>query len=438
MKIVFVNQAACDWVDLDEESLTELTCVYQTAADHPPSRKIANGLCPPPDSFERTRSDFVVHKASDSGVPEFRCAAGLVIGPESDPCLLVTVYGQPQMRPDASSDDVMDSQGLHAAISQMQFESASQINFDIIVGRSPAATRIRRQIDVACQSAANVLITGARGSGRRRIAQLIHFAQSPALAGPLIPFDCNVGDAESLQAVVKNLYREFQRHPDEPLGRLLLTDIQSLGKAAESELLGFLDLPDFKLPVIATGTDACLDSTNNQLQHRVATITITLPSLVDRRSDIPFLLQAVLEQGNSRRSPQFSGFENSAVECLSQYNWPGELDELIEVVDEMRASAVPPTIRIADIPSNIRIAVREHMSGPDSLDQSIELDKFLADIELELIQRAVQQAAGNKSQAARLLGISRARLLRRLDDPAGSLELGVSSNEDAEDESEER
>ncbi len=436
MKITFANQAACDWVAMDEESLTALTCVYQSAADQPPSRKIANGLCPPPDSFTNSPADFFVYKPSDGGTMEFRQASGVIIGGTTDPSLLVSVFGQPQSRPGAIGTEIACNRELHSAISQMQFESASQINFDVIAGRSPAATRIRRQIDIACQSGASVLITGPPGSGRHRIAQLIHFAQSPALSGPLIPFDCNVGDAELLQAVIKNLYREFRRHPDEPLGRLLLKDIQSLGKAAESELLGFLDLPDFQLPVLATGTTECLTSTSRRLLQMVATITISLPSLAERQSDIPFLLQAVLEQGNSGRAPQFSGFEGTAVECLSQYNWPGELDELIKVVDAIRHSAEPPTIRYSDIPSNIRIAVREHLSGPDTPEQSIELDKFLADVELELIQRAVLQSAGNKSHAARLLGISRARLLRRLDDPSSGMLNDEPASDAAGDEDE--
>lgn len=430
MKILFANQATCEWVAMDDESLTALTCVYQSAADHPPSRKIANGLCPPPDSFSGLPVDFFVYKPlSDGSGPEFRKANGVVVGSESDPKLLVCVYGQPQTRPESPGTDIASNREIHAMISQMQFESVSQVSFDVIAGRSPSATRIRRQIDISCQSGANVLIAGPRGSGRHRIAQLIHFAKSPALAGPLIPFDCKVGDAESLQAVIKNLYREFRRHPDEPMGRLLLKDIQSLGRAAESELLGFLEIPDFRLPVLATATTDYLSSTSCKLLHMVATITISLPTLAERRNDIPFLLQAILEQGNSGRSPQFSGFEREAVECLEQYNWPGELDELIEVVDVMRRSATPPAIRYSDIPTNIRIAVREHLSGPDDPEPGIELDKFLADLELELIQRAVLQSEGNKSHAARLLGISRARLLRRLDDPLFEADKSVSAGD---------
>ncbi len=415
MKIIYANEATSAWTGLEADQLIGLTCVWQSAVDAPPSRRIANGLCPPPDAFDRAPSEFNV-TGGISGNSEFRRAIGIPLPSDNDGTLLVVVFGPPRSSPEVPDDDVIrDGPHLHAAICHMQSESASRIAMDLVVGRSSAAARIRRQIEVVVQTASSTVIVGPCGSGRRQVAQLIHAAGEAALAGPLIPIECGVSDAESIQEVIKGLYREQRRHPDEPPGRLLLLDADQLSEAAERELLGFLQLPDFRLPLLATAGGDGRERMSRELWQRLSTVVIELPSLAARREDVPFLLQSILEQGNGA-SAQFSGFDDAAMSVLTRYRWPGELEELIEVVDHARKSASLPIVTFNDLPSFVRIAVRDDLSTEPDHETTIDLDQFLADVELELIQRAVGVASGNKAHAARLLGISRARLLRRLPD----------------------
>ncbi len=420
LQIAYANPATSQWIGLDEESLTELTCVYQSSAENPPSDQIGNGLCPPPDCFDGSPREFFVYRpGSGNREPEFRKAISCPAGPEHD-SVLVTVFGDPRNNPESPWQAwPVENTRLHAAIAQMQYESALQINIDLVAGRSPAAEKIRRQIRLAGQSASSLLICGPPGSGRRQVAQLVHFAQGPAMAGPLIPIDCPVVDAEGMQSVVKELYREQHKHPEEPLGRLLLLDVDGLMAEARAELTGFLKLPDFDLPLLATGGPDCRARLEPELWEMLSTLVIELAALAERRPDIPFLLQALVEQGNMAGSAQFSGLDAAALECLNAYAWPGQLNEMIQVVTSARARATPPVIRVEDLPAHVRIAVRAQADAASERQITIDLDQFLAEIESELIERAVACAQGNKSRAARLLGISRPRLLRRLgEEPA--------------------
>ena len=237
----------------------------------------------------------------------------------------------------------------------------------------------------------------------------------------------------TLQDVVKDLFRQHRRYPDEPLGRLLLDNIEQLPHAVGEELCGFFELPQFHLPVITLTTASGLEALDTRLLHHLATLTVTLAPLAKRREDIPLVAQAILEQSNAAGNEQFSGFTEEALRHLIEYAWPGELEEMISVIEQAIESATPPRVKATDIPSHVRLALRDSVAGPAAAPESIDLDAFLADVELELITRSLRVAEGNKSQAARLLGISRARLLRRLEGVEGT-GVAASSTREAPEE----
>jgi DNA-binding NtrC family response regulator len=105
---------------------------------------------------------------------------------------------------------------------------------------------------------------------------------------------------------------------------------------------------------------------------------------------------------------------DEAIDQLAAYPWPENVDELAELVHEAWDAAAGPLILPGDLPEKIRFAAGAQ-AYPARVEETIVLDQFLADIERELLVRAIRQAKGNRAQAARLLGLSRARLLRRLD-----------------------
>jgi DNA-binding NtrC family response regulator len=98
---------------------------------------------------------------------------------------------------------------------------------------------------------------------------------------------------------------------------------------------------------------------------------------------------------------------------LDAYAWPGNLDELARVVAEAHRRVEGPQVGAGDLPDRIRLAA-EAAAYPPRPEETIVLDEFLAGVERELIRRALAQAKGNKAKAARLLGMTRPRLYRRL------------------------
>jgi DNA-binding NtrC family response regulator len=134
------------------------------------------------------------------------------------------------------------------------------------------------------------------------------------------------------------------------------------------------------------------------------------------------LAQLSLEQANARGSKQVGRFAEEALDALAAYPWRRNLDELDEIVRQAHANAQGPQVTLDDLPPRIRLAA-DAAAHPRPPVETIVLEEFLADIERELIERALAQAKGNKTQAAQLLGLTRPRLYRRL------VQLGLAGDE---------
>ena len=120
-----------------------------------------------------------------------------------------------------------------------------------------------------------------------------------------------------------------------------------------------------------------------------------------------------LEEQNARSGKQLGGFSSEALDRLCAYGWPGNVAELAQVVAESHARASGRLIARDDLPERLRLAA-EAAARPRRKEEPIQLDEFVARIERELIRRALARAKGNKTKAARLLGLNRPRLYRRM------------------------
>jgi len=140
---------------------------------------------------------------------------------------------------------------------------------------------------------------------------------------------------------------------------------------------------------------------------------IQLPPLAERRGDIPLLAQWFVEEANARSGKQVAGLSAEALDRLDAYGWPGNVDELGRVIDEAHRAAEGVEIAVRDLPQPIHLA-HAAAAHPRRAEETIVLEQFLARIERELLVRALQRAKGNKTKAARLLGMTRPKLYRRL------------------------
>ena len=132
-----------------------------------------------------------------------------------------------------------------------------------------------------------------------------------------------------------------------------------------------------------------------------------------RLEDLPLVAQSFLESSNRDHPKQVGGIHDEALDCLCLYSWPGDLRELREVMHLAHESCRGRLITFTDLPPVIHHAGKTAALSQQA-QEKIVLDEFLAAIERELILRALKQADGNKAEAARLLGMTRARLYRRL------------------------
>jgi DNA-binding NtrC family response regulator len=233
----------------------------------------------------------------------------------------------------------------------------------------------------------------------------------------LVPIDCALLNAEMILSAVQDL----SSHPTKgrmAVRSLMLCDVDRLAVETQAPLAALLRAGDFRLRLMSTAGAALVDMArrkqfNEELAVALSTITIELPPLVERRQDVPQLAQSLLEQANSRGGKQVGGFTPEALDRLHAYSWPGNVTELASVVDACHASAAGPFVRSTELPDKLRHSADAN-ARPRRKDENIVLDEFMAKIERELIERALARAKNNKARAARMLGLTRPRLYRRM------------------------
>jgi DNA-binding NtrC family response regulator len=149
------------------------------------------------------------------------------------------------------------------------------------------------------------------------------------------------------------------------------------------------------------------------LAGQLSTITIELPALAERKEDLPLLAQSFLEEVNARGGKQVAGFTGEALDLLCEYSWPENLDELSAVVRQAHERSQGAEVAARNLGETIHCSAGAKVHPP-RVDETIVLGEFLASVEKELIARALKRAKGNKTKAAKLLGLTRPRLYRRL------------------------
>ncbi len=459
-QIVYCNAALAEWLGLEPRQIAGRDVEYHSettgeVASDGESRGPLPGLCPPPRTMAGERSTGTVscvardgrllHRRADfiplaapagmsgnqTGRSRPGTAAGVVVVlDESD---LSTAELASELAGEATTDE------LHRAIRRFRRTQVDQYAIETLLGTSTAMHKVRSQVVAAAVSGANVLVRGPRGSGRSHVARAVHY-QAPN-AGRLVPVDCETLSADLLRRRLDSL-AATPAGPQRPT--LLLGNLDRLPAPLASQLLHAMDDGPLAARVVATicdpadaappatdGTDSAVaepaDHVDRRLRDLVSTITIRLPRLADRPEDLPILAQSFLESCNRGSAQQVGAVRPEALELLALYAWPGELDELRRVIVDAHEACDSHEIRPVDLPAVIHHAARA-ASLPRRQQERIALDQFIAEIERELVVRALDQAGGNKTEAARLLGVSRPRLYRRLE------QLGLAGEADTPDQ----
>jgi DNA-binding NtrC family response regulator len=286
------------------------------------------------------------------------------------------------------------------------------------VGVTPASRRIRAQAELAAAGKASVLLVGPAGSGRQHLATTIHYGRDSASAGVLVPVECAILGPELIQSAIQALAVGGSQGNRAARSTLVLNQADQLAPEVQAELVTAFSSRTFAARLVATAEEPLVELVRRgryreDLAVLLSTITIELPPLAQRRDDLPMLAQAFLEEINARGGKQIAGFTPEALDRIHAYPWPGNLNELVQVVAESHAKAGGTEITARELPERFRLTA-EAAARPRRREETIVLDEFIERIERELIRRAMARAKGNKARAARLLGMTRPRLYRRM------------------------
>ena len=430
LTVVFLNRACRQWLGAAAEGLPGRRCAYHSSLTTAGPDAVAAGLCPPPQvSNGQSVVANVSYRAEDGRLAERRARfLPLGIGPESvlGIIALVDAAEQPPTAADGyRTTDIAEAGpiALHEHVSRFRQEAAARYRADRLIGNGPAMRLARRQVELAVGSRCSVLLVGPPGSGRQHLAAAIHYGSNAALSGasppgPLIPLDCSLLGADLLDSTIAALARVNARGESPPQCTLLLNRVDELSADVQTELAIILGRRPPALRLVATAVQPLAELARRKkfrddLAAMLSTIVVELPPLVQRRDDLPLLAQLFLEEANAAGLRQIGGFSAAALDRLDAYAWPGNLDELAEVVAQSHRRAAGPEIGAEDLPEKLHLAAQA-AAHPRRTEETIVLDEYLARVERELIRRALARAKGNKARAARLLGMTRPRLYRRM------------------------
>ena len=310
-----------------------------------------------------------------------------------------------------------------------------------LVGTSAAMLAIWKMIGRAAGSSAPVLVTGETGTGKELVARAVHAystrAREPFVAINLAALPPTLIESELFGhergAFTGATARRSGRFEAAAGGTLFLDEIGDLDPALQSKLLRVVQEGTYERvggddPIT---TDARIIAATNrpvrpgtpgvalreELYYRLAVIDIELPPLRARPSDIPLLVAHAL-RGHSARA-----VSEAAMQRLLANPWPGNVRELFHVLERAAVLCGGEVIDIADLPESVRATPAPRAAAPD--DDDLTLNAAVAGVEKRLIARALERAKGNRSAAARLLGIGRPQLYAKMQEHG----LGASRDE---------
>ncbi|MDR1958366.1 MAG: sigma 54-interacting transcriptional regulator [Planctomycetaceae bacterium] len=420
--LIYFNPALQQLVQCEESKLIGLTCRYHVSSSPLHHEIIAAALAPPPEVLIGKPMKTIVTLDAVRQIHQ-RYADFYPIATE-DAFVVFVFLGEKDVsneeaaqffaNQNGESVETVQAHELHRMLFSLQRHQAGQYRFEHLVGNAPELLLAHKQAKLASRSSVSVLIWGPVGSGKGTLAHAIHFGEGAEKSAGLIPMDCRVLSPELIESTIRAVYNQHEKRENTKCRTLLFSDIDMIAAELEPLICSILDNASENIRLIGTSPfEPCTWKNLEKLAQKIGVIAIRLPGLAERPADIPVSAQWFLEQRNRMSSVQKTGFSAEALDLLKLYHWPGNLDELADVVRQSHESAKGTLIQTADIP--IRLHHVRHAKTVKPKTEPIQLETFLRDMELDLIQRALKSAKGNKAKAARLLGMNRPRLYRRME-----------------------
>ena len=317
----------------------------------------------------------------------------------------------------------------------------SKQGFGGVVGRAPEMEKLYRIIAKAANSAHPVLILGESGTGKEMVARSIHYS-GPFRDKPFIPVDCGslvptLVESE-LFGYVKGAFTGANQAKEGLLtiaegGTIFLDEVGELPVDLQAKLLRAIQEKEIR-PVGSTRRVAInvriLAATNRDLEHavtqgafrrdlyfRLNVLSLRIPALRERRADIPLLIAHFMER-MTRTSGQNKTLSDDALKAMLAYDWPGNVRELENCLERTFAFTSGPVVHTTDLPPEVANLPVNQFGGGNGNEVAQPRIIPMAELEKRTILNAIAELNGDKLQAARLLGIGKTTLYRKLKDYA--------------------
>jgi DNA-binding NtrC family response regulator len=272
-----------------------------------------------------------------------------------------------------------------------------------------------------------LLITGEPGTGKSLFARVIHDL-SPRSGSPFVRVDCHPGDAPSHEAVLFGEGAAGERggaFEEARGGTVYLKGVCGLTLDAQARLLkrtwdASRDEPGARvISDCSTGVEAAVKQgiLRQDLLYALGVLRLHLPPLRERAEDIPLLVTVFQREGGTQRGSRTGGFTVGAFEALATYDWPGNIRELrSEVLRLMTCASADALVEVYDLAPQIKEGLAARSVPPLDLAALAKrsLDEGRAEFERWRILRALRDCDGNQSHAAKMLGLSRAGLFKKM------------------------
>ncbi len=308
---------------------------------------------------------------------------------------------------------------------------SEKLRLEGFVFKNEAMAKVYKRITAAARCHCSVFISGESGTGKELVARSIHRNGSRA-DGPFISVNCSAIPSTLMESELfghrKGSFTGADRDHDGLFsaahhGTLFFDEIAEMEPGTQAKLLrsiqerrvrpvGSVDEIPVDVRFIAATNRNVEDALEDKLLredlfHRLNVIQISIPPLRSMREEIPELLTSLLKTKGEEHQKETSKFDDAALTALRNFSWPGNIREAMNVVEMCLVNTDGLTIGTQDLPEKITAqqAPYEHEESVPTFDEA----------ERGLVVRALRQANGNKSRAAKLLGISRPRLYKKIE-----------------------
>lgn len=332
-------------------------------------------------------------------------------------------------------EKALEVENLKAKVQRLEDEANRRYSYQDIIGKSAVIQQVFALVERIADTTATILIQGESGTGKELVAHALHNSGSRK-NGPFIQINCAALPETLLEselfghekgAFTGAVALRQGRFELAAGGTIFLDEIGEITPHVQVRLLRVLQERAFERVggqqtikvdvrvIAATNKDLALEMREGRfredLYYRLSVIPVKMPTLRERKEDIPLLIEHFMRKYDPKN--RISEIAPTAMKILVDYSWPGNIRELENTIERLAIVAPNAKISVEDIPQELKLATLSNGQRTCIMLPAEGLD--LEQLEKDLIFQALEHSQGNRTRAARLLGLTRHTLLYRMD-----------------------